>query len=277
MKRFFSKTGIWLLAAIAVVVVVLCVMSAIGNGFLRNTFGRIAQPFRSAGTAITEWVSNIDAHFEKVADLQEENESLRQKIADLEQQVRQAQSAASENARLRSLLNFREQRTDLRLQDATIIESAASNWFSSFTLNKGTRHGIAEGNCVLDAYGNLVGVITEAGTSWSTVTTVLDTSSQIGALVFRTRTPAIAKGSLTYMTKDRLILTYLDGDDTLLNGDLVTTSGLGGYYPSDLPIGTVEELRTDDSGMSRYAVLRPGADLDSLTQVFVVTAFDVEG
>ena len=277
MKRFFSKTGIWLLAAIAVVVVVLCIMSAIGSGYLRNAFGVIAQPFRSAGTAVTEWVSSIGSRFEKVSDLQEENEALRQRIADLEQQVRNQQAAASENARLRSLLNLREQRNDLRLQDATIIENAASNWFSALTLNKGTQHGIEEGNCVIDAYGNLVGVITEAGANWCSVTTVLDTSSQIGALVFRTQTPAISKGSLSFMSKGRLILTYLDSDDTLLNGDLITTSGLGGYYPSDLPIGTVEELRTDDSGMSRYAVLRPCADFDSLTQVFVVTDFTVEG
>ncbi len=277
MKRFFSKTGIWLLAAIAVVVVVLCIMSAIGSGFLRSTFGTIAQPFRSAGTAVIQWVSGISAHFEQVADLQEENESLRRQIADLEQQVREGQAAAGENARLRSLLNLHEQRNDLILQDAVIIESAASNWFSAFTLNKGTQHGIEEGDCVIDAYGNLVGVVTEAGANWCSVTTVLDTSSQIGALVFRTEKPAIARGSLSFMNKGRLILTYLDGDVSLLNGDLITTSGLGGYYPSGLPIGTVEELRTDDSGMSRYAVLHPGANFDSLTQVFVVTDFTVEG
>lgn len=277
MKRFFSKTGIWLLAAIAVVVVVLCIMSAIGSGYLRNAFGVIAQPFRSAGAAVTEWVGGIGAHFEKVSDLQAENEDLRRQIAELEQQMRETQSSAVENARLRSLLNLHEQRNDLRLQDAVIIESDTSNWFSAFTLNKGTLHGIEEGNCVIDAYGNLVGVITEAGANWCSVTTVLDTSSQIGALVFRTETPAIAKGSLSFMNKGRLILTYLDDDDTLLNGDLITTSGLGGYYPSDLPIGTVEELRTDDSGMSRYAVLRPNTDFSSLTQVFIVTDFTVEG
>ena len=277
MKRFFSKTGLWLLAVIAVVVVILCIMSAVGSGYLRNFFGSIAQPFRSAGTAVTQWVSDIGSHFEKVSDLQAENEALHQQVAELEQQVRDQQASAAENARLRSLLGLREQRGDLRLQDATIIESAASNWFSAFTLNKGTQHGIEEGNCVIDAYGSLVGVITEAGTNWCTATTVLDTSSQIGALVFRTQTPAIAKGSLSFMNKGRLILTYLDSEDTLLNGDLITTSGLGGYYPSDLPIGTVEDLRTDDSGLSRYAVLRPSADLGSLTQVFVVTGFTGEG
>ena len=276
MKRFFTKNGIWLLAAVAVIVVVLCIMSAVGNGFLRNAFGIIAKPFRSAGTAIVQWADGIGAHFEKVSDLQAENEALRQQIAELEQQVRDGNSANAENARLRKLLNLQQQRSDLDLTDAVIIESAASNWFSAFTLNKGSRDGVAEGNCVIDAYGNLVGVVTEAGSNWCSVTTLLDTSSQIGALVFRTEQPAIAKGSLSLLTKGQLMLTFLDGNDTLLNGDLIVTSGLGGYYPSGLPIGTVEELRADDSGTSRYAVLSPSAAFDALTQVFVITDFAVE-
>lgn len=277
MKRFFSKNGIWLLAAIAIAVVVLSIMSAIGNGFLRDIFGDIAKPFRSAGTAVTQWVRRIDDRFDQIEDLQAENEALRQQIAALEQKVRDQQDDALENRQLRSLLDLRDQRTDLQLQDAIIIESAASNWFSSFTLNRGTHSGIAEGDCVVDAYGNLVGVVTEAGDTWCTVTTILDTASQIGAMVFRTQTPAIASGSLSYMTQDRLILTYVGNDISLLNGDLVITSGLGGYYPYGLTIATVEELHTDDSGMSHYAVLRPRADFAALTQVFVITDFTTEG
>ena len=276
MKRFFSKNGIWILAAVAVIVVVLCVLSAIGSGFLRNAFGIVAKPFRSAGTAVSEWVGGIIDRFEHVEDLQAENDDLRRQVATLQQQVRDQQADSAENARLRNLLNLHEQRTDLVLEDATIIESAASNWFSSFTLNKGTIQGIAEGNCVVDAYGNLIGVVTETGLNWCSVTTVIDTASEIGALIFRTQSPAIAKGSLSLLTQRRLMLTYLGSDETLLNGDLIVTSGLGGYYPSGLPIGTVEELRTDDSGMNRYAILRPAVHLDTLTQVFVITDFEAE-
>ena len=277
MKQFFSKNGIWILAAVAVVVVVLCIISAVGNGFLRNPFGIIAKPFRSAGTAVTQWVGGIRQHFDQIEDLQAENEQLRRQIAELEQQVRDQQSESVENQRLRNLLKLHEQRTDLHLEDATIIEHEVSNWFSGFTLNKGTRQDISEGNCVIDTYGNLVGIVTEAGANWCNVTTLLDTSSQLGALIFRTDTTAVAKGSLSLLTGGRLMLTYLDGTDDLLNGDLIVTSGLGGYYPAGLPIGIVEELRTDDSGMSRYAVLSPSTNLNALTQVFVITDFAQEG
>ena len=77
------------------------------------------------------------------------------------------------------------------------------------------------------------------------------------------------------MTENRLTLSYLPADCQLLAGDLVVTSGLGGYYPSDLVIGTVESVQLDDSGSSRFAVVTPSARLDQLKQVFIIKSFDI--
>jgi len=60
-----------------------------------------------------------------------------------------------------------------------------------------------------------------------------------------------------------------------MNGDLVLTSGIGGYYPSDLVIGSVQEIRTDDTGLTKYAILAPQVALDQLQQVFVITDFQI--
>ena len=123
--------------------------------------------------------------------------------------------------------------------------------------------------------GNLVGVVTEVGLNWCRLTTILDTGSQLGAMVFRTEETAIAAGDLSLMTEGRLKLSYLPDSSTLIKGDLVVTSGLGGYYPSGLPIGSVEEVRTDDGGLARYAVLTPRCDPDALTDLYIITDFDV--
>ena len=53
------------------------------------------------------------------------------------------------------------------------------------------------------------------------------------------------------------------------------TSGLGGYYPSGLVIGSVEQVQVDDSGAASYAILAPAADLDALTEVFVIKSFEI--
>ena len=95
MKRFFTKTGIWLLAAAATIAVVLCVVSALssGTGLLHNALGVIASPFRAAGSAVAGWVGGISQRFEDVETLQQENDELRQQIAELEEQLRQVNIA----------------------------------------------------------------------------------------------------------------------------------------------------------------------------------------
>lgn len=277
MKRFLSKNGIWLLAGVAVVVVVLCIISAVSSGtpFLRNAAGVIASPFRAAGSAVAGWFGGIGDHFDKVADLQQENDDLRAQVADLERQLRQAQKESEENQRLRDLLELQSQRRDLKTVSARVTERCVSNWASTLTLTRGTSAGVAIGDCAIDEYGNLVGVVTDAGLNWCAVTTILDTTSSIGATVFRTEQVAVAQGQLGLMSEGQLALTYVDEPDKLIAGDLVVTSGLGGYYPSGLPIGTVTELRTDTGGLTQYAVLSPKADIGALTQVFLITEFDV--
>lgn len=277
MKRFFTKTGIWLLGGAAVIAVVLCIISAMGSGtsFLHNALGVIASPFRAAGSAVVNWVDGISDHFASVEELQAENEALRQENAQLRQELQSAQPAAQENQRLRKLLGLREQRSDLKFEAARVTQRDVSNWASTLVLNRGSQHGVAENDCAVDCYGNLVGVVTEVGLNWCRLTTILDTGSQLGAMVFRTEETAIAAGDLSLMTEGRLKLSYLPDSSTLIKGDLVVTSGLGGYYPSGLPIGSVEEVRTDDGGLARYAVLTPRCDPDALTDLYIITDFDV--
>ena len=277
MKRFFTKTGIWLLAGAALIAVVLCIISALGSGtsLLHNALGVIASPFRAAGSAVVEWVGGIGDHFASIEELQAENEALRQDNARLQEELRRASPAAEENKRFRELLDLRAQRSDLVFEAARITQRDVSNWSSTLVLNRGSRHGVAENDCAVDCYGNLVGVVTEVGLNWCRLTTILDTGSQLGAMVFRTEETAIAAGDLSLMTEGRLKLSYLPDSSTLIKGDLVVTSGLGGYYPSGLPIGSVEEVRTDDGGLARYAVLTPRCDPDALTDLYIITDFDV--
>ena len=214
MKRFFSKYGIWLLAGVAIVVVVLCIISAVSSGtpFLRNAAGVIASPFRAAGSAVSDWVSGITDRFDSVEDLQQENEALRKQVADLERQLRGAQKDIEENQRLRNLLDLQSQRRDLELVSARVAERSVSNWSSTVTLNKGTSAGVEVGNCVITETGKLVGVVSETGLNWSTVRTVLDSDTSIGALVFRSGASAVAQGDFELMSQGRLRLGYLGAE-----------------------------------------------------------------
>ena len=251
MKRFFTKTGIWLLAAAATIAVVLCVVSALssGTGLLHNALGVIASPFRAAGSAVAGWVGGISQRFEDVETLQQENDELRQQIAELEEQLRQMEPAATENKELRQLLGLRQQRSDLVFEAARVTQRDVSNWASTLVLDRGSQHGVAIGDCAVDSAGNLVGAVTDVGLNWCRLSTVLDTDSQFGARVFRTGETAVAGGDLALMAEGRLRLQYLSDSASLIKGDVIVTSGLGGYYPAGLVIGTVESVQTDDGGL----------------------------
>ena len=247
MKRFFTKTGIWLLAAAATIAVVLCVVSALssGTGLLHNALGVIASPFRAAGSAVASWVGGISQRFEDVETLQQENDELRQ------------------------------QRSDLVFEAARVTQRDVSNWASTLVLDRGSQHGVAIGDCAVDSAGNLVGVVTDVGLNWCRLSTVLDTDSQFGARVFRTGETAVAGGDLALMAEGRLRLQYLSDSANLIKGDVIVTSGLGGYYPAGLVIGTVESVQTDDGGLARYAVLSPKCDVAAIQEMFIITDFDV--
>ena len=275
MKNFFNKAGIWILAAAVVIVVTLSILSATGTGIINNIAGAIASPFRSAGAAIGNWFGSIADKFDDVEALQKENEELRKRVAQLEDANRQAVTESQENQRLRSLLNLRQQRRDFTFESAKVTQYENSNWASTLTLNRGTSCGVAVNNCVVNETGALVGVVTEVGHNWCTVATVLDTQAQLGVTVFRTGEAAVAMGDLSLMHQGKLKLNYLSGTNPPAGGDLVLTSGLGGYYPSGLVIGTVESVQKDDAGAASYAVLAPKVDFDGLNEVFIIKSFDI--
>lgn len=276
MKRFFSKNGLLLLAAVATVMVIFCIISAVSSGtpFLRNAAGVIASPFRAAGSAVAGWFSDVEARFDDVETLQEENDALRRYVAELEEQLRRSESAVEENERLREVLGLQSDHPDYVLTEAAVTERAISNWSAALTLNRGTADGVDIGQCVTDEYGNLVGVITDAGYNWSRVTTLLDTESAVGATVQRTGDVAVAEGDLELMGSNCLALRYLTDPDALISGDQVVTSGLGGYLPGGLVIGAVREVRIDDGGVNRYAVVKARVEPRSLVQVFIIRDFD---
>lgn len=278
MKNFLKQNGLWVLFAAAVLSVALAAMSVLSadSSPLVNLAGFVASPFRAAYTAVADWFNDMQNYYKDTTDLLAENAALRQQIARNEETIREAEAAVEENKLLHQLLELTEKRRDLSdFEAAMVTEHEVTNWTSSLTLNKGTSHGVESGDAVIDGAGSLVGVVREVGLNWCTVLTIVDTDTSLGAQVFRTKDLALAVGNFSLMEESRLRLEFLPAGCQLLTGDLVQTSGLGGYYPSGLVIGTVEEILVDDSGAASYAILTPAADLSSLTEVFVIKSFDI--
>ena len=244
-------------------------------GPIANFVNILASPLRSGVAGVSGWVEDRYAYAYTYDALLEENEQLKARIAELEEQARAGEAASRENERLYLLLGLREKRRDFVFETALVVARAASNWEATITLSKGESHGISPGDCVVDPNGMLVGVVSETGYNWSTVSLITDSSIEIGGKLARNDVAAILEGDFALMTQSKLKLSFLPEDVDLLAGDQVVTSGRGGVYPSDLVVGHVESVLTEPDGVSRYAVVIPAVRFSELKQVFVITEFDI--
>ena len=268
MKDFLKQNGI-LILIIALLLSLITAVFSLTFGGLANPFvnlaGIVATPFRNGIHAFVTWTEGVYSDAFEREILAEELEALRQENARLQAEAREGEAASREN--------------ELVTEPATVTAHGSSNWSSTLTISKGSANGLAAGNCVIDQYGNLVGVISEVGLNWSTLITVVDVDLEMGGLIARTDGAAIIEGDFALMSQGKLKLTYLPEGTQLLAGDTILTSGLrsGGTatYPSGLVVGYVEQMRSDDSNMNDYAILTPAAALDKLEQVFVIKSFDV--
>ena len=276
MKDFFRHNGILILIAAILLALVTAVVSMLFGGVavpLSNLVGILTTPVRNGITAVTNWAEEKYNDAFELEQMKEELAGLKQRNAELEAQAREAEAALQENERLRNLLELQPKEWSCDKAAAMVTARSTSNWESTLTIGKGSAAGIAVDDCVVDEYWNLVGVVAEVGENWATVRTLVD--SEMGGQLARTGGAAILEGDFALMGEGRLKLTYLPENSELIAGDLVTTSGRGGVYPAGLVAGHVEEVRTDASGMTRYAVIAPETDLDGLQQVFVITDFTV--
>lgn len=278
MRGFFHNHGRLLIAIALLLSVLLGAASAFSKGRsdpLSNLVTVLTTPFRSGAAAVLDCAEGVYEYVFQYQDLTDKLTSLEQEVARLEEEVRENQEAARENLQLRELLNLQAKRRDFVFESARVTARSTSNWNSTLTLSKGSAADVAVGDCVVSATGILVGVVQEVGLNYCHVCTVINPDIEMGGVVTRTYSAGILEGDFSLMDQGLLKLSYLPDKAQLVAGDEVLTSGTGDIYPSGLVVGTVQGVFVDPSGMNRYAVLKPAADLDLLTQVFIIKDFDI--
>ena len=278
MKDFFHKNGVLLLVIALLLSLLVGISSALMGGTadpLSNAATTITAPVRSLVSNVLDWAEGVYNYVFRYEELNTELDTLRKQVADLEAQLRESGEAARENQQLRQLLRLQEKHQDFVFESARVTQRSTTNWESTFTLSKGSSAGVQTGNCVISETGALVGVVEEVGLNYCRVSTVINTDIEMGGICVRTDCAGILEGDFALMSQGRLKLSYLPDDAQLRRGDQIITSGQGDIYPPDLVVGRVEELRSDPSGMMRYAVLKPQVQLDSLVEVFIIKEFDV--
>ena len=278
MREYLRKNGIRMAVIVAAVALLIGLGSAARSGrigFVQDTTNVLTGPVRKVLSSTVNWFNTIYGYLYDYDSLLAENESLRSQLADAQQSARDGIEASEENQRLRELLYLREKHTDYVMESAKLVLWSSSNWSSSFNISKGYTSGIELGDPVVTEYGVLVGQVTELGTNWATVSTLIDVDMSVGGYVTSTGSTGMVMGEFALMKNKTAKLTYLADGAQIFVGDEVLTSGSGGAFPAGLVIGTITNVQTEAGGQIEYGIVQPACDLDSLVQVFIIKDFQV--
>ena len=278
MKDFLRQNGMLLLVIALLASILIGIAGFVLSGEadpLSNIVNTVISPVRGGIAAAADWVEGAYNYVFRRGEMEAELDALRTQVGELQEKVRQGEEASRENEQLRDLLGLQARRRDFVFEAAKVTARSTSNWESTLTLSKGSTAGVEAGDCVVTQTGVLVGVVAETGLNWSTVSTVINTETEIGGIVTRTYSAGVLEGDFSLMNEGKLKLNYLPEGAQLVTGDEVLTSGRGEVFPSGLEVGRVEGVFSDPSGKTRYAVVEPAVKLDSLIEVFVIKDFEI--
>lgn len=265
-RRYTLPAIILLLLLSALIMMSLRVKERKGVEFFDGLLIEICSPFQRGSSFIIKKVTSVFQEYFFLVHVQRENESLKQKMADLQRENDQMREMALAHERLKKLLEFRSTLPSAAI-GAEVVGRDPSSWFKSLTLNKGERDGVLKGMAVIAPEG-VVGQVIKTASSYSVVLLATDYNSAIDCMIQRTRAKAIVEGG----GENRCHLKYLLRSEDVVVGDRVVTSGLSGNFPKGLMIGEIRDVDRKGHGIFQYAELTPSVDFTKLEEVFIITA-----
>ncbi|WP_298483237.1 rod shape-determining protein MreC [uncultured Ruminococcus sp.] len=276
MGGFFRSKKFRIILCIIALLIGMMLYAVTQDGFTLPTtgfIGKICNPIRSVSNRISDSVENTLDAFTRSKEYQQENEELRQRVAELEYQLVDYHKTQQELTDLEGFMGVKEDHEDFVLSDpCAIIGYVENDPFHAFYIDKGSEDGLSVYDPVVTAEG-LVGIISEISETYATVETICSPNLSIGAEVSGKSESGIVEGDVTLSSSYRCRMIYLEKDTTLKKGDLVITSNSVGIFPQGYLIGSVESIEPMESGLSYCAVIRPSVDLENLSNVIVITDF----
>ena len=276
MKEFFQSWKFKVIICILALVVGIMIYAAVAGDniiFPRSLLETVAQPFVTAGSAVSNWASDTIDTLVNANKYREENERLREMLTDMYGQIVDKERTDAENEHYRSILGIAEEHKDYTWSPpCNVTARNAGDIYGGFTIDRGRADGIELYDPVFTSVG-LVGMIGELSDHYAVVKTVLSPDVNVGLVTTRTKSVGITENDAEYAAAGYCIMSFVSKSSDIKEGDIVMTSG-SSVFPEDIMFGTVRSVFSDSNGLTKHAVLDPSEDVFRITQVFVVTGFE---
>ena len=263
----------YLFLALSLICILLLGLSLFSDSFLQKTksvFGKLITPLQEGMSSIGEWVEERFLVFGDVKELREENEALKKRNRELEEQIAKSQAELTELAELRSLYSLDQMYPDYNTTAARIFSVDSSGWFNEFYINKGLNDGVYE-DCNVLYEGGLLGIVVESYDSYARVRAIVDDRSKVTASVGPNSALCTVEGSLTTYKNGYLLATDISKEAKVNVGDRVITANVSDRFLYGLTIGYISELIPDPNNLTVTARIRTAVDLSDVRDVLVIT------
>ena len=266
-----SKHLLAIMTFFCVSAIVATLASGVTSAPLKEAAGLIIVPFEKSIASIGQWMTGVQDSFREREDLIQQNKELQTTVDTLTEQNNVLLQDQAELARLEQLYELDEEYTDYPKVAARIISKDPGNWYDTFMINRGSNDGIRVDNNVIAGKG-LVGIVTEVGSNWATVRSIIDDSSNVSAMTVSTDDICVVEGDLELIDEGKLRFSQLyDREDKVSVGERIVTSNISDKYVEGLFIGYVSEIELDTNNLTKTGTLVTPVDFQHLKDVFVIT------
>jgi rod shape-determining protein MreC len=220
---------------------------------------------------VTTLSSSVNNYFQSISSLrtaQSENDILKQRIQELEVEVKQKEDLTFETTRLKSLLELKEQ-SPYKILPAQIIGRDPSAWFDTSIINRGSLDGVKL-NMPIATNGALVGRVIAVSPLTAQIALITKDKSGLGAVIGELSV-SNALGVVSGTGKKEILeMGYVPGSVEIKTGETVYTTGQDGIYPAGLKLGEIVEVRSGSATVPHQIFIKPSANLYAMQEVAVL-------
>ena len=238
---------------------------------VKDVVGVVLTPIQSGLNHVGGWFSGKMDYFEDNLKLAAQNEELQSQVDQLTVENTQLLQDKDELNSLRDLYELDHKYETYEKVGARVIsKDDSSNWFSTFTIDKGSNDGLAVDMNVMAGSG-LVGIITDVGPNWATVRSIIDDYSNVSAQISETEDTCIIAGDLSLTDEGTVRLVKLNDPDSKVKvGDTVVTSQISDIFLPGILIGYVSEIGVDSNNLTHSGLVSTVVDFKDIKEVLVI-------
>lgn len=277
-KQIETKHMLLILSIVCVLAIFFSLVFSISGGPLKTIAGYVFVPMQQGINNTGAWIFDKANDFRTLSDVLKENEELQAQVDELQKLLTDSKLDQYELENLRELLALDKKYPSYEKVAASVIAKDSGNWFSTFTINRGTEDGIEVGMNVIAGSG-LVGIVTDVGPNYAKVRSIIDDSTNVSAMIATTGDNFNVSGNLQSMNESMVIdfSGLKDEDDQVKVGDPVVTSYVSDQYQQGILIGYISSIEKNSNNLTKTGTITPVVDFEHLEDVLVITKLKETG